>query len=518
MSISIVHKFSRRKKIPKVSSLTNSVKAEPITSDISTLWANMSQKSAKITFVQFYKRTFDKIVVKNLRQRIIMKSQNQNGGLKKMALLAAAVASLPTGNTNGGRKTMNRNRITAADTDFAVTVEMAKNNLIQIGTTYLDRVDGELLIPFERQRPVILLGPAGVGKTDLAKQVAEALDIGFVAYSLPHHTRQSISGLPKIVEKSHNGETALTTEYTQSEIIASVYDYIEKTGKKNGILFLDEVNCISDTLHPLFLQLCQQKTLGQCTLPEGWILIMAGNPPQYNKSVKEFDAVTRDRLRIINVVPDADAWLDYADQRGLNPTVTAFIRSDKSKIYGFEPDRAQIVTPRGWEELSMTINSFEKHGYEITPELISQFIGIPSTANEFYSYHKMVKENVTEKDIDNIIRGKTTDAYIKKVRAMQYGIRFMFMSCLKSRLHAFAVDKDYQNGSSAMDCIVDFLTNAYGTDSETELFMNGILSDKDIVQMAVLTKNGKFGAYLDEITESETNINNDLRKIRKKED
>ena len=68
MSISIVHKFSRRKKIPKVSSLTNSVKAEPITSDISTLWANMSQKSAKITFVQFYKITFDKIVVKNLRR------------------------------------------------------------------------------------------------------------------------------------------------------------------------------------------------------------------------------------------------------------------------------------------------------------------------------------------------------------------------------------------------------------------------------------------------------------------
>ena len=69
-----------------------------------------------------------------------------------------------------------------------------------------------------------------------------------------------------------------------------------------------------------------------------------------------------------------------------------------------------------------------------------------------------------------------------------------------------------------MDNTVNFLTNAYGTDSETELFLNGILSDKDIVQMAVLTKNGKFGAYLDEITESETNIKNDLRKIRKKED
>lgn len=435
-----------------------------------------------------------------------------------MSHLLSALASLPTGNMNGGTKNMSKNRIPAADTEFAVPVNTAKNILIEIGTTYLDRTDGELNIPFDRQRPILLLGPAGIGKTDLGKQVADALNIGFISYSLPHHTRQSISGLPKIVEKSYNGEPALTTEYTHSEIIASVNDYIEKTGMKNGILFLDEVNCISDTLHPLFLQLCQKKTLGQCVLPEGWILVMAGNPPQYNKSVKEFDAVTRDRLRIINVIPDADAWLDYADQRGLNPTVTAFIRSDKSKIYGFESDKSQIVTPRGWEELSITLDSFEKHGFEITPELISQFIGIPATANEFYSYYKMVKESVTEKDIDKIILGKTTDAFIKKVREMPYSIRFMFMACLKSRLRALSVSKDYQNGGAAMDNTVAFLTSAYGADSEIELFMNGILSDKDIVQMAVITKNQQFGAYLDEITEAESNIKNDLRRIRKKEE
>lgn len=436
-----------------------------------------------------------------------------------MSLLVSAVAPLlPTGTMNGGTKNMSKNRIAAMDEDFAVPVDMAKNILIQIGATYLDHTDGELNIPFERQRPILLLGPAGIGKTDLGKQVADALNIGFISYSLPHHTRQSISGLPKIVEKSHNGEPALTTEYTQSEIIASVYDYMKKTEMKTGILFLDEVNCISDTLHPLFLQLCQKKTLGQCVLPEGWILVMAGNPPQYNKSVKEFDAVTRDRLRIINVIPDADAWLSYADQRGLNPAVTAFIRSDKSKIYGFEADKSQIVTPRGWEELSVSLDSFEKHGFEITPNLISQFIGIPATANEFYSYYKMVKESVTEQDIDKIIGGKTTDAFIKKVREMKYSIRFMFMACLKSRLHAFAVSKDYQKGAPAMNNTVAFLTKAYGADSEIELFMNGILSDKEIVQMAVITQNKPFGEYLDEITGSEFNIKKDLKRINKKED
>ena len=35
------------------------------------------------------------------------------------------------------------------------------------------------------------------------------------------------------------------TEYTMSEIIDSVYACMEKTGKKEGILFIDEINCAS---------------------------------------------------------------------------------------------------------------------------------------------------------------------------------------------------------------------------------------------------------------------------------
>ena len=49
------------------------------------------------------------------------------------------------------------------------------------------------------------------------------------------------------------------TEYTMSEIIASIYDCMEQTGKKRGILFLDEINCVSETLAPVMLQLLQEK-------------------------------------------------------------------------------------------------------------------------------------------------------------------------------------------------------------------------------------------------------------------
>ena len=71
---------------------------------------------------------------------------------------------------------------------------------------------------------------------------------------MTHHTRQSAIGLPKIETKVYDGQEYMVSEYTMSEIIASVYDCIEETGLKEGILFLDEINCVSETLAPAMLQ------------------------------------------------------------------------------------------------------------------------------------------------------------------------------------------------------------------------------------------------------------------------
>ena len=153
------------------------------------------------------------------------------------------------------------------------------------------------------------MGPPGTGKTAIMEQVARECGVGLVAYTITHHTRQSAVGLPRIVTRSYGGEEITITEYTMSEIVASVYDCMERTGKKEGILFIDEINCVSETLAPTMLQFLQNKTFGTHRVPEGWMIVAAGNPAEYNKSVREFDIVTLDRVRKINVGPDCDVWL-----------------------------------------------------------------------------------------------------------------------------------------------------------------------------------------------------------------
>ena len=138
-------------------------------------------------------------------------------------------------------------------------------------------------MPVVRQRPIFLLGPPGIGKTAVMEQIAQEMGIALVSYSMTHHTRQSALGLPYIARKTYGGVSCSVSEYTMSEIIASIYDTMEASGIREGILFLDEINCVSETLAPAMLQFLQYKTFGRHRVPEGWVIVTAGNPPEYNK-------------------------------------------------------------------------------------------------------------------------------------------------------------------------------------------------------------------------------------------
>ena len=183
-------------------------------------------------------------------------------------------------------------------------IKQAKRELRQTIRAYTARTeDGLWRIPREKQRPVLLMGPPGIGKTAILSQLAQEEHVGLVCYTMTHHTRQSALGLPVIVDRTAAGRQYRATEYTMSEIIASVYEQMEKTGLKTGILFLDEINCVSETLMPAILQMLQNKTFGVHALPEGWMIAAAGNPPRYNQSARSFDMATLDRVRRIDLEP-----------------------------------------------------------------------------------------------------------------------------------------------------------------------------------------------------------------------
>ena len=163
-----------------------------------------------------------------------------------------------------------------------MNIKQAKDEIRHTVQAYLTKdALGDYAIPVVRQRPILLIGPPGIGKTAIMSQVARECGVALVSYTITHHTRQSAIGLPFIEKKNFGGKEYSITEYTMSEIVASIYEKMEATGLKEGILFIDEINCVSETLAPTMLQFLQGKTFGNHQIPEGWVIVTAGNPPEY---------------------------------------------------------------------------------------------------------------------------------------------------------------------------------------------------------------------------------------------
>ncbi len=267
---------------------------------------------------------------------------------------------------------------------------------------------GNYIIPLERQRPVFMMGPPGIGKTAIMEQIAQELGVALVSYSMTHHTRQSALGLPFIEKKNYGGTEYSVSEYTMSEIIASVYDMMEQTGLKEGILFLDEINCVSETLAPAMLQFLQYKIFGRHRVPEGWIVVTAGNPPEYNNSVREFDIVTWDRLKRVDVEPDYKVWKEYAYKKGVHPAITTYLDIKKGDFYKIETtvDGKSFVTARGWSDLSDMIHLYEKNSIKVDESLIVQYLQNKKIAKDFAIYYDLWCKYKSDYQVDTILSGK----------------------------------------------------------------------------------------------------------------
>lgn len=318
-----------------------------------------------------------------------------------------------------------------------MNIKRAKQEIENTIKAYLQKDEyGDYLIPTIRQRPILLIGAPGIGKTQIMEQIARECDIALVAYTITHHTRQSAIGLPFILEKEFGGKKYSVTEYTMSEIIGSVYEQMEKTDRKEGILFIDEINCVSETLAPTMLQFLQCKSFGNQQIPEGWIIVAAGNPPEYNKSVREFDVVTLDRVKKIDVEPNFTVWKEYAYSAGIHGAIISYLELKKENFYQMETrvDGKRFATARGWQDLSELLTVYEKLGMEVDQEVIFQYIQHEKIAKDFANYLELYYKYQTDYQIQGILQGNVMESVYEKLKFAPFDERLSVIGLLLAAL------------------------------------------------------------------------------------
>ena len=167
-------------------------------------------------------------------------------------------------------------------------------------------------------------------------------------------------------------------------------------------------------------------------VPDGWIVVTAGNPPEYNGSVHEFDIVTWDRLKRIEVEPDYEVWREFAISQHAHPAIISYLDIRKADFCQNENsiDGRQFVTPRGWMDLSDMICLYEQHAMKVDESLVGQYLQHPDVAKQFSIYYDLWQKYRSDYQVQRILDGKAGKDIVERAKKAEFDERIALIGLL----------------------------------------------------------------------------------------
>lgn len=280
--------------------------------------------------------------------------------------------------------------------------------------------------------PMLILGRAGVGKTVTVTDVAKKLGIGYKEMRLVNMSEIDTYGLPAVVEVDKIGadgkpitdESGNVVKVKKTMYIPPALLPDAEVDGEEGILALDEITSCSRTVRAAAYQLLDSKrALGDYKLPPKWKVVALGNGESDGGVFEGMEGAFLTRCTACRYEADAESWIGWAMNHGINGSVLAYIKNAPDRIYmvppGAEVDGRLFPCPRTWEKLSVKLNAME----EFTGKILSQddvmiYAGInigQTLAVEFSAFYAYNMDTVNPADIlDGKISIKDAIARISK--------------------------------------------------------------------------------------------------------
>jgi hypothetical protein len=183
----------------------------------------------------------------------------------------------------------------------------------------------------------MIWGPPGVGKSSVVQQVGQALGLPVIDLRLSQLAPTDLRGLP-VADR----ETRSATWFAPS--------FLPRSGR--GILFLDEINQAPPAMQGMAQQLILNRQVGDYQLPEGWLVVAAGNRKEDRAAVAEMPAPLANRFVHFEVAPDLADFTAYAAAHAINERIVAFLNFRPILLHRFDALRPTWPSPRSWEAAS----------------------------------------------------------------------------------------------------------------------------------------------------------------------
>ena len=244
----------------------------------------------------------------------------------------------------------------------------------------------EVLLSIAPVRPVFIWGAPGIGKSSLVEQFAKTVGLPCVSLLGSQLAPEDIIGIPQVRDG--------VSEFLPPKMIARKEPYV---------LFLDELNACSQEVQKAFYSLIYEKRVGEYHLPEGSIVVGAGNRTQDSAIVKTMSSALVNRMFHVQMKADAGQWLEWAYENGLHPWVIDYITQRPDHLFSVPPKTEEpFSTPRSWHMLSDILKEYgagEKEFPEDTLRMLVYGCVSASHAGMFVAYTKQLGNRHLLQDI-----------------------------------------------------------------------------------------------------------------------
>lgn len=232
--------------------------------------------------------------------------------------------------------------------------------------------------------PLHIWGPCGVGKSQIVGQVAADLNYNFLDVRAVQLDPVDLRGLPRIASDQ--------TEWVPPK-------FLPTTGK--GILFLDELTSAPQMTQAGCYQLVLDRKLGEYVLPDGWVVIAAGNPASERGVHFAMPRPLRNRFVHLELEADLDDWCKWAVKAGVRPEIVAFLRFKPDLLHTADTttDANAWPTPRSWEMASNVLSGIARRqkaafltgASEFEAQLLDGTVGA-AAASEFVAFLRLFRQ------------------------------------------------------------------------------------------------------------------------------
>nr|WP_045745654.1 MULTISPECIES: MoxR family ATPase [Actinoplanes] len=293
-----------------------------------------------------------------------------------------------------------------------------------------------LLLHVAVVRPVFLWGAPGIGKSSLVRDFADSLGLECVTLVGTQLAAEDLIGVPEL----HNGRS----RFAPPESIARDEPYC---------LFLDELNASGPDVQKAFYSLILDRRIGAYELPEGSIVIGAGNRASDNALARPMASALVNRMIHVHLRASWNDWREWSAGAGIHRWITGYLTERPDHLWSVPPKVEETFsTPRSWHMLSDALLSFGDDVDEETLRLLAGGTLSPAHATAFCGYVKIVRHRY---GLEAIVRGDVGWPAAPADRDLLYFLAEAFRARLVKNLpasknHAPAAVRQFAHRAKAM--------------------------------------------------------------------